>query len=286
MTNALGTGNRDNGIGRQQMTRIDSNWSAMARETVINAGTLYSAVIVCRSKSIVYRICTGPMAVRSCSSISAFPFLSPDEFEAACCVFLDRIQVAARHVAWSSIRLQSTGPILKISQSLSSLRNEKSIQSEETQGYRDARLASYEEDPEALIRNPDTHDILQVDYDVLLSPTYQVPVLYFVVRLAGKPLGIDEVYRVLVPDQYRRNIQSVGIMGGISFGYHPVSGTPALFVHPCNTAGAMRDIADGHGISPEAYLIIWLGLVGNCVRLQLPSELFATASMPELKCIE
>lgn len=44
----------------------------------------------------------------------------------------------------------------------------------------------------------------------------------------------------------------------------------------------MRDIASGHDINPETYLIIWLGLVGNTVRLQLPSGLFAMAGIPEL----
>lgn len=42
--------------------------------------------------------------------------------------------------------------------------------------------------------------------------------LYFITRRANKPLGIDEVYEYLVPDQYKMNIQGVGIMGGISSG--------------------------------------------------------------------
>lgn len=43
----------------------------------------------------------------------------------------------------------------------------------------------------------------------------------------------------------------------------------------------MRDIASGHDINPETYLIIWFGLVGNSVRLHLPSGLFAMAGIPE-----
>ncbi|KAL2828653.1 hypothetical protein BDW59DRAFT_42173 [Aspergillus cavernicola] len=217
-------------------------------------------------------------------TVSTFPLLSQDDFKSACRAFLDRVHRA--NVGWSSIRFQSAGSILKISQTLDSLQDQTLVQSVDNQDTQDSQLAAYEEDSEALIHTYDTHDTLQIDYDILLSPTYQVPALYFVLRRASMPLGIDEVYRYLVPEQYRENIQSVGIMGGISFGYHPVSGTPAFFVHPCNTADAMREIASGHRISPEAYLIIWLGLVGNCVRLQLPSELFATMGIPELEHIE
>ncbi|KAL4868761.1 hypothetical protein BDV12DRAFT_92399 [Aspergillus spectabilis] len=216
-------------------------------------------------------------------TLSSFPFLTVREFEGSCRAFMDRVHVAGKStVGWSSIRLQETGPTLKISQYLDDgckyPRDHVFTQSVDTEDTLDLQLEAWEEDPEAFTTCiSDTPEALQVDYDILLSPSYQVPVLYFVLRRSQKPLGIDEVYTYLVPDQYKSNIQSVGIMGGISFGYHPVSGTPTFFVHPCNTADAMRDIADGCGISPETYLIIWLGLVGNCVRLQLPKELFATA---------
>ena len=33
-----------------------------------------------------------------------------------------------------------------------------------------------------------------------------------------KLLGLDEVYEYLVPDQCKRNIRNMGIMGGIIFG--------------------------------------------------------------------
>ncbi|KAL2808680.1 hypothetical protein BJX63DRAFT_23487 [Aspergillus granulosus] len=232
------------------------------------------------------------MASSSClqsqSALSVFPFLTDDEFESACRAFLERVHTArSSAMRWSSIRLQSTGPILKISQSLSSdpelFHHDALAMPIHTEGVDDTQLETCEEDPESLVRTSDTYNGLQVDYDIVLSATYQVPVLYFVLRQAWKLLGIEEVYRYLVPNQYRKNIQSVGIMGGISFGYHPVSGNPAFFVHPCNTADAMKDIASGCDIGPEAYLIIWLGLVGNCLRLQLPSELFAIEGIPRLE---
>lgn len=48
---------------------------------------------------------------------------------------------------------------------------------------------------------------------------------------------------------------------------------PAFVVHPCNTAEAMQVVVGGRSISVEAYLQIWLGLVGGCVGLALPKGL-------------
>lgn len=73
---------------------------------------------------------------------------------------------------------------------------------------------------EALVREPEPSTFLQVEYDIALSPTYQVPVLYFMLRWAndgGPVIGLESVYQYLVPDQYRKQLKNVGIMGGISF---------------------------------------------------------------------
>ena len=54
----------------------------------------------------------------------------------------------------------------------------------------------------------------------MLSPTYRVPVLYFALRWNNYPgpIGLDAVYQYVVPEQYMKELKSVGIMGGISFG--------------------------------------------------------------------
>ncbi|KAB8230666.1 autophagy-related protein Atg10 [Aspergillus alliaceus] len=217
-------------------------------------------------------------------SLSTFPFLTPEEFECACRAFLNRIHVLGNRdrMGWLSTRLvqQATGPILKISQNIrsNSARHYNNILSRSVVEIEEPQVEVCEDDPEALIRPSDFSNCLQVEHDIILSSTYQVPVLYFTLRRDGHPgpLGLDEVYQYLVPDQYKRELQHVGVMGGISFGYHPQSGTPTFFVHPCNTADAMMQIAGKQRLTPEAYFIIWLGMVGNHVGLHLPHELFAT----------
>ncbi|KAF3394358.1 hypothetical protein F1880_005390 [Penicillium rolfsii] len=130
-------------------------------------------------------------------------------------------------------------------------------------------------DPQEALVRTNLQPTLQIDYDIVLSPTYQVPVLYFVLRWHNHqgPVGLDAVYQYVVPKQHKQPLQSVGVMGGISFGYHPESGAPAFFVHPCNTADAMAQVADGQSVTTGTYLLIWLGLVGQSVNLHVPREM-------------
>ncbi|KAE8147034.1 autophagy-related protein Atg10 [Aspergillus avenaceus] len=220
--------------------------------------------------------------------LSTFPFLTLQEFECACRAFLNRIHVLGLEgVRWSSARFaqQATGPVLKISRSIckSSIRHYNILPG--SVATAEPQVEICEDDPEALIRTPDPSVCLQIDYDIIWSPTYQTPVLYFLLRHSNHPgpLGIDEVYQYLVPDQYKRELQNVGVMGGISFGYHPQSGIPAFFVHPCNTADAMKQIANPQHITPELYLIMWIGIVGSRLSLHLPREIFEMDGLQKLE---
>ena len=45
---------------------------------------------------------------------------------------------------------------------------------------------------------------------------------------------------------------------------------PTLCLHPCNTSKAMSAIAHRDDISVEEYMLLWLGIVGHCVSLNVP----------------
>ncbi|KAJ5385321.1 Autophagy-related protein 3 [Penicillium concentricum] len=208
-------------------------------------------------------------------SCSVFPFLVQSEFDSACKDLVDRC-TSAQNITWS-IRLltKPDGTGLRITKCVD-------VPSLETPALEESLEESLEdEDPVCRVLAPkgrSSHSRqppgLQIDYDILLSPTYQVPVLYFGLRWDNGPLGLDQVYQYVVPERYRQELKSVGVMGGISMGYHPGSGAPAFFVHPCNTADAMANLADAQSVTPGSYLLIWLGLVGHCVNLHVPREVF------------
>ncbi|KAJ5678607.1 hypothetical protein N7462_006851 [Penicillium macrosclerotiorum] len=230
-------------------------------------------------------------------SLSAFPFLTAAEFERACRALIDRADRAAtpKDGGWPASRLVTQNGVtsLKLTRCIPVAFTDTAEESESRIDRRDRRddldeleelqrreeEEEEEEDREALIRT-DLHPNLQIDYEVLLSPTYQVPVLYFTVRWNNHqgPLGLEAVYQYVVPEPHRKKLQSVGVMGGISCGYLPESGAPAFFIHPCNTADAMAQIADAQSITPWVYLLIWLGLVGPSVNLHVPRELVASDS--------
>lgn len=125
-------------------------------------------------------------------------------------------------------------------------------------------------------RSKRTPPIAIVEYHILLSPSYQAPVLYFQITAhsSGIPLSVSlsDVYTILVSADSRVAVEKVGVIGGISQGDHPVLGIPYYFVHPCNTVDAMREweLEWEKGMGPEAYLGIWMGLVGGVVGLWMP----------------
>ncbi|CAK7266273.1 hypothetical protein SEPCBS57363_002007 [Sporothrix epigloea] len=111
-----------------------------------------------------------------------------------------------------------------------------------------------------------------VTYEVHLHPTYRAPCLWFSLHdLPNGELGfdVDSVFRHVVPAQFQDRLRAVGSMGGISVDYHPVTGVPSFFVHPCLLGEAMA----GFECTMKSYMMVWLGLVGGCVGLWVPKEM-------------
>ena len=57
--------------------------------------------------------------------------------------------------------------------------------------------------------------------------------------------------------------------------HHPVSDLPSFFLHPCNTQEALLTLTPERSLTPESYLILWLGLMGSSVGLHVPSKLLS-----------
>ncbi|KAJ5973994.1 hypothetical protein N7481_011204 [Penicillium waksmanii] len=194
--------------------------------------------------------------------LSTFPFLTALEFAHACRVLADRACACTTGLegleggavgGWSSIRLVTQNAIgLKITRRVDVHRADLDTELESVdpslQDAQDASALDEEEDPvrppkfspaikgiplntspqEALVRT-DGHPKLHIEYEILLSPTYQVPVLYFVLHWDNQgPIGLDAVYRYLVPESYRKQLKNVGVMGGISFGVGGIPSPPPL----------------------------------------------------------
>ncbi|KAF8477553.1 hypothetical protein BDZ91DRAFT_709458 [Kalaharituber pfeilii] len=99
----------------------------------------------------------------------------------------------------------------------------------------------------------------------------------------GTPASLDDIYKYLVqPNEHGREIQSIGMMGAVSQGDHPIEGKPFWFIHPCATASTLEEWRGGdnvgstYEITLKNYIQIWLGIVGSCVGLHLPVEAVAS----------
>lgn len=165
-------------------------------------------------------------------------------------------------------------------------------QSGDSQAIEDEVTVPDDDDSEALVAPAANYDHTRVvQCDIAYSPAYQVPVLYltFAERSTNQSVAIpspDEVYAILVPNDFKSPMQSVGVMGALSMAEHPITGTPAYFVHPCRTQEALSPLLDnansyakpGNG---TPYLLLWFGVVGASVGLSVPisvAKLFADAS--------
>lgn len=133
-----------------------------------------------------------------------------------------------------------------------------------------------EDDEEVVHTSPSSASITPpplIVYEILHSPSYQVPVLYISFKSLSRPTP-DEVYELLVPEAYRGQVRAVGVMGALSVTEHPITGLPVYFVHPCRTQEIMAQRRSWEGEArPEEYLMVWMGVIGASVGLSVPVEL-------------
>ncbi|GAM36857.1 hypothetical protein TCE0_022f06280 [Talaromyces pinophilus] len=199
-----------------------------------------------------------------------FPFLAADGFDIACKAFVRRVDAAggAQNLGWLAVEYLASERL--------HLESGDATANERAETHEDQNEDVIEDNDEETLIRDGVEEQLTIDYDIALSSSYHVPVMYFRLRETPQvgPAALDDMYNSLVPRQHQQSLRNNGVMGGISFGYHPQSGIPAYFVHPCNTASAMKAIAGNKIIEPEEYLLTWLGLVGGCINLSLPSRLF------------
>ncbi|OCL11578.1 hypothetical protein AOQ84DRAFT_373869 [Glonium stellatum] len=207
-------------------------------------------------------------------AIASFPFISGPEFESGCTQILIRYQ-AGGHLQsdWECVRLiqghDEATAYLSITKKIEGIGRRPDSSIEE---YDDSVEALEEIDEEALPLTTATSQGLTVEYNIVLSPTYQVPVLYFRFRDAGcaLPLAIDTLYQYVIPEQFKSQVESFGVIGGITMTEHPVTNLPVFFVHPCNTATALEASFHEREITSEQYMQLWIGTVGWHVGLRVP----------------
>ncbi|SCZ88594.1 BZ3500_MvSof-1268-A1-R1_Chr2-1g04513 [Microbotryum saponariae] len=119
---------------------------------------------------------------------------------------------------------------------------------------------------------------------VCWSPTYHVPVLYFMAhKQNGAPLELSElfnstifqhIYYKIAPDTSEpaaltsESDDPPPPAPFISQADHPTLGVPTWFLHPCNTQAIIQEVLCEDQGSTTTYFDTWLMVVGSVVDLR------------------
>ena len=133
-------------------------------------------------------------------------------------------------------------------------------------------------DSEALYAN-DVHTFEEWSFDVLYSPVWGVPVLYFQVQNSdGSILSRNEVLNLLNRSCDDSHEDSWNF---ISQEEHPATGIPTFFLHPCQTSLRLRTLLMNEGVGddgkikfPWVTLISWLCMVLPAAGFRISPHFF------------
>lgn len=125
-----------------------------------------------------------------------------------------------------------------------------------------------EQDDESEARLKGAKDVITLEYHLLYSLSYQVPILYFNAwRPNGEFLSIEEIWTLACPTL--RGALKKARWGAISQQDHPILGTPYFFFHPCNSAQLLANVAQDDRANK---VIAWLSVVAPLVGLPFSIE--------------
>lgn len=145
--------------------------------------------------------------------LASFPHLANSEFDEACSALLKRFELQGRRQnEWTAVERvsQNDTTYLRITKPLA-LHSDVpagSAENEETElDEEDDEVADSLTSPRALIH-----------YDVVLSPSYRVPVLYFSISDIQHryPPTMATLYSYVIPSCFKTQAEHVGVIGGVT----------------------------------------------------------------------
>ena len=123
-------------------------------------------------------------------------------------------------------------------------------------------------DEASLDRSTSESCLVHVEYHVIHSMSYQVPILYFNPTFAsGQTLPLEDVWQLLNMDLVSKEADRWGL---VTQQEHPYLGQPFYHIHPCNTATVMEKAmkCQDQQAKESNYLITWLSTFAPVVGLE------------------
>lgn len=147
------------------------------------------------------------------SQLTSFPNFTDAEFDEACHTLLKKFELhGRRQIEWSAVESvsQSETTYMRITKPLA-------LHPEPSDFGDDIEENELREEDDEIAETP-TSSRAVVHYDVVLSPSYRLPILYFAISdtLHRYPPTMETLYSVVIPPAFRAQAEHVGVIGGIT----------------------------------------------------------------------
>lgn len=136
----------------------------------------------------------------------------------------------------------------------------------------DAELQEDMDNSDNVVTTPNNIAVLKMDYNVIYSDSYAVPVLYFNAQhMDGRILLHDEL-DVLFSSSHADAMKSQ-IMTTLTQVEHPILQQPFYMLHPCKTSVLMSAAAPEADLENQgSFLLQWISSIGSAVGLTMDVE--------------
>jgi ubiquitin-like-conjugating enzyme ATG10 len=143
--------------------------------------------------------------------VSAFPFLTKGDFFKAC----EHVQRVLPNSVL--LLLADDSPCLRITRRfINEPVNPHADNNDDDDNNNNIHDRDEDDDQEeeAVVKAPQSEQhVVTVQYDVLLSPSYRVPVVYM---MASPPLPLSHFVDLVVPHHFQDAVRATGVMGALS----------------------------------------------------------------------
>lgn len=127
-------------------------------------------------------------------------------------------------------------------------------------------------DPDVFSSRSD-HPELKWHFSIVYSDVWKVPVIYFTVQqMSGAPCSRDEVVDILRQQSPQNRVEDSWDF--VSYDEHPMTGTPAFFLHPCRTQERLQLLRCRAQWKQSAQLWSWMSLVFPSLGFAIPAKTF------------
>ncbi|KAL0965290.1 hypothetical protein UPYG_G00279340 [Umbra pygmaea] len=211
-------------------------------------------------------------------------FLDEEKFRQCCQLFLEHSDSLSDGWRWESVKDSHEGYLRKTALGTSRRRSnpdqisEREQQQTSSDPHQEKTSLSLQNNNDGIddgalccLREGSSGVVIQYEYHILYSNSYQTPVLYFrASTLDGKSLSLEDVWDS-VHSNYRQRLQN-GPWDTITQQEHPLLGQSFFVLHPCRTEEFMRPVMQAalEADRQVNYVVTWLSVVGPVVGLDVP----------------